>query len=213
MKRANRKAYSGQKYEKGKESEWARSIFHAGSGIAIALIYYLTGITKNWTLVVLGAIALFFLAGDISRQFMPKINHLVRKIFKPVMREYENTKIAASSYYVIGCWLAIFLFAREVACICILFLAIGDTFSKMLRQILKKEKTFYRPLMLISLNFLISFLIAYSLLKTTAQANSILPSFLGALGATAGEMVPKIDNLTIPVLGGILLTAGLYLIG
>jgi len=42
--------------------------------------------------------------------------------------------------------------------------------------------------------------------------NAIVLSFLGALGASAAEMIPKIDNLAIPILSGALMILGLYLL-
>lgn len=198
--------------QKGGESEWKRSLFHIGSGLTIVILYGLTGITKNRALVILGIITLLFLLGDTSRQFVPEINRLVKKVFRNIMRQKERVRLAASSYYLIGCWVTIFTFSKVAACICILFLAIGDTLTKIIRQVSTKQKTPYRTLEAILSNFLTSFLIAWFILKTSGITNPAIPSSLGALGASVGELVPKIDNLTIPLISGILLSAGFYLI-
>lgn len=195
------------------ESEWLRSLFHLGSGITIALLYYLAKVPKNYALIILGAIALFFVVGDIFRHFLPRIDLLAKKIFAHLMREHEKTRIAASSCYVIGCWLTILFFDREIAVICILLLAICDIASKMLRKILKKEKNLHRFLKIVALNFSIGFVITYFMLRAANIGNPFLLSFFGAAGVSTGEMIPKIDNLTIPLFGGILLALGLYFIG
>lgn len=193
-------------------NSWARSLFHISSGLAVVLVYGLTNITRNWTLIILGIIGLFFVLGDISRQFIPVVNRLTNRVFKPLMRQQEKTKLAASSYYVVGCWLSTLTFTRMVACVCILFLVIGDTVAKTLRQIFKEKKLSHQTLKAVSVNLLVSFLIVWLLLKAADVANPALPSFLGALGASIGEAVPKIDNLTIPMFSGILLTVGFYLV-
>jgi len=198
--------------QKGEERELVRSLFHITSGLAIVLIYGLTGITKNWALIILGAITLFFLLGDIFRRFIPQINHLATKVFKTIMRKEERTKLAASSYYIVGCWAAIFAFSRIVACICILHLVVGDTLTKIIRQLPLEQKVSYRILKAVSVNFLTSFLIAWIILRAVDIAQPLFPSLLGAVGAAVGELIPEIDNLTIPLFSGILLTIGLYLV-
>jgi len=180
--------------QKGEERELVRSLFHITSGLAIVLIYGLTGITKNWALIILGAITLFFLLGDIFRRFIPQINHLATKVFKTIMRKEERTKLAASSYYIVGCWAAIFAFSRIVACICILHLVVGDTLTKIIKQ-----RASLCILKTVSVNFLTSFLIAWFVLRAVDIAQPLFPSLLGAVGAAVGELIPEIDNLTIPL--------------
>lgn len=192
--------------------EWARSLFHISTGMTIILIYGLTNISKKWSLVILGAVTLFFVLGDIFRQFIPRVNCLAKKIFKSLMRPKEEKKLAATTYYAIGCWFAIFAFTRLVACVCLLFLVVGDTLTKIVREVPGKKRAYYITLKVILVNFLICFLMAYLILRIVDQPYPLFLSFLGALGASTAELVPKIDNLTIPIFSGALLTLGLYLL-
>lgn len=195
-----------------KKIKWVRSLFHISTGMAIILVYGLTDINTKWSLVILGAIALFFVSGDIFRQFIPRINHLAKKIFKFVMRPEEEKKLAGTTYYVIGCWLAIFIFTRLVACLSLLFLVVGDTLTKVVRETSGKKEVHYITLLKVILaNFLVCFIMAWSIFRITGKPYPLFLSFLGALGASMAELVPQMDNLTIPIFSGALLTLGLYL--
>jgi len=193
---------------KKEKTEWPRTLFHILTGLTIVSIYGLTNISRESSLIILGAVALFFLLGDLFRQFIPRVNRLAHKIFKGIIRQEEKRKIASTTYYVIGCWIAILIFPRLIASIAVLLLVVGDTLAKIIRQ----AKGRYFSLEAISGSFTICFLVAWFIFRVAEIPNAIVVSFLGALGASAAEMIPKIDNLAIPILSGTLMTLGLYLI-
>jgi len=193
---------------KKEKTEWPRTLFHILTGLTIVSIYGLTNISRELSLIILGAVALFFLLGDLFRQFIPRVNRLAHKIFKGIIRQEEKRKIASTTYYVIGCWIAILIFPRLIASIAVLLLVVGDTSAKIIRQ----AKGRYFSLEAISGSFTICFLVAWFIFRVAEIPNAIVVSFLGALGASAAEMIPKIDNLAIPILSGTLMTLGLYLI-
>ena len=103
---------------------------------------------------------------------------------------------------------AILIFPRLIASIAVLLLVVGDTLARIIRQ----AKGRYFALEAISGNFIICFLVTWLILKVAEIPNPIVLSFLGALGASTAEMIPKIDNLAIPILSGTLMTLGLYLL-
>ena len=189
--------------------EWTRALFHTCSGLTVVLVYGLTNIGRGQALVILGAVALFFLLGDVLRQFIPSVNRLARKMFRLIMRPEEKDRIASTTYYVIGCWVAILTFPRVIACISILFLAVSDTLAKMIRH---TRNRYFIPEAILG-NFLVCFSMAWLLFKVTETPGAVLLSFLGALGASLAEMIPKVDNLAIPLFGGVLIGFGIYLIG
>jgi len=193
---------------KKEKTQWPRTLFHILTGLTIVSIYGLTDISRELSLIILGAVALFFLLGDLFRQFIPRVNRIAEKIFKGIIRQEEKTKIASTTYYVVGCWIAILTFPRLIASIAVLLLVVGDTSAKIIRQ----AKGRYFTLEAISGNFIICFLVAWFILKVAEIPNPIVLSLLGALGASAAEMIPKIDNLAIPISSGILMTLGVYFI-
>lgn len=193
---------------KKEKTEWLRTLFHILTGLTIVSIYGLTNISRELSLIILGAVALFFLLGDLFRQFIPRVNRLTEKIFKGIIRQEEKRKMASTTYYVIGCWIAILIFPRLIASIAVLLLVVGDTSAKIIRQ----AKGRYFTLEAISGNFIICFLLAWLIFRVAEIPNAIVLSSLGALGASAAEMIPKIDNLAIPILSGALMSIGFYLI-
>ena len=111
--------------------KWIRLIFHTATGAAIVSIYGLSNIDKSLALIILGIIAIFFVAGDLLRLANSKINNLAQRIFKSLMRVDERNRVAGTTYYVIGCWLSILIFSKLIACVSILFLILGDGAAKL----------------------------------------------------------------------------------
>jgi len=188
------------------KSEWPRVFFHIFSGLAIILCYGLTGISKKQALIIFGGVALFFLLGDILRQFYPGVNRVAKRIFGVLMHSEEGKGLGASTYYVVGCWLTMLMFNKLITCISVLFLICGDAPAKIVGERWGRRRIGRKTLEGSSANFVACFLAALPILKFLGQPNALLASFLGALGATGAEMIPEVDNLTIPLLSGIILT-------
>lgn len=197
---------------KATRTEWPRLIFHTGSGITIVLIYGLTSIGKPAALIILGAIALFFVIGDLLRHHHAATANLARKIFGALMRPEEEKRLGGSTYYVVGCWLAVLAFSRVIACTSVLFLVFGDGAASVVGKGLSQRKPWTKSLARTLTNFTVCFGIGLVIFKMTAQLDPWPVSTMGALGATLGELVPRLDNLTIPILSGLLLTTAVYLI-
>ncbi|MEA1964171.1 MAG: hypothetical protein U9O41_03475 [Candidatus Aerophobetes bacterium] len=189
-----------------KRSEWPRVFFHIFSGLAIILLYGLTGIGKESALIIFGAVTLFFLLGDILRQLYPGVNRIAKRIFGVLMHSKEEKKLGSSTYYVAGCWLTMLMFNRLITCISILFLICGDTPAKIVGEKWGRRRIGRKTLEGSLANLVACLLVGLPILKFLGQPHALLTSFLGALGATGAEMIPKVDNLAIPLLSGIILT-------
>ena len=190
-----------------KKSEWPRVFFHIFSGLTIILLYGLTGISKESALIIFGAVTLFFLLGDILRQFYPAVNRVAKRIFGALMHPAEEEKrLGSSTYYVVGCWLTMFMFSKLITCISILFLICGDAPAKIVGERWGRRRIGRKTLEGSLANFVVCFLVVLPILKFLGQPHALLASLLGALGATGAEMIPKVDNLTIPLFSGIILT-------
>ncbi|MCD6472470.1 hypothetical protein J7K55_05045 [Candidatus Aerophobetes bacterium] len=189
-----------------KKLEWPRVFFHIFSGLAIILLYGLTGIGKELALIIFGAVTLFFLLGDILRQFYPGVNRVVKRIFGILMYPSEEKGLGASTYYVVGCWLTMLMFNKLITCISILFLVCGDIIAKIVGERWGRKRISRKTLEGSLANFVTCFLVVLPILTFLEQPHALLISLLGALAATGAEMVPKVDNLTIPLFSGIILT-------
>jgi dolichol kinase len=197
---------------KATATEWPRLLFHIGSGISIVLIYGLTSISRPSGVLILGMITLFFVIGDFFRQRHAGTSNLARKIFGVLMRPEEAKRLGGTTYYVVGCWVAVLAFSRVIACMAVLFLVFGDSAARMVGKRFSQGKIGTKSLAGTLANFSVCFFIGLAVFKMTLQPHPWLVSSIGALGATLGELIPRVDNLTVPILSGLLLTMGMHLI-
>ncbi len=149
---------------------------------------------------------LFFIFLDILR--------LRGRISYPdyVLRKYEYRDFGGHVYFITGALLATILFSREIAMLSILFLAIGDAVSGLVKRIVSPLAGLVSGLIasIISGSILLSFM--------TRLPHVVLIS--GAITATILDFRPVRmgrryinDNLTIPVVSGIVMSSILYIMG
>lgn len=103
-----------------------RRVFHATNGVLItgAILVF----RPPWVLTV-GALALAAMGAlllDGLRFRVPAINRAFFRTFRPFASPREAVGIASSTWYLVGCLLAVVAFPREVAISAILVLALAD---------------------------------------------------------------------------------------
>lgn len=106
--------------------QWGRKIFHAFNGLFAAWLFYFSGLSTAQIWWVMGTIVAIFFMGEFLRFTNPKINNLVFRVFRPIMREGEKHSLNSATYYIISMATVYFLFPVEVAVLCLMFLALGD---------------------------------------------------------------------------------------
>lgn len=109
-----------------KNIQWMRKIGHAVLGVAVLYLFLYSGLSTIAVWSVTGTFIALALGLEISRHFNPQVNQWVCRVFKPVMRESEKTKINSSMFYIFSMLLVYALFPMPVVSITILFLALGD---------------------------------------------------------------------------------------
>lgn len=128
------------------------------------------------------------------------------------MHPEEEKRLGGSTYYVVGCWLAVLTFNRVIACTSVLFLVFGDGAARMVGKRVSRAKIPAKSLAGALTNFLLCFSIGIVVFKMAVHPHPYFFSSIGAVGATLGELIPGVDNLTIPILSGLLMTMTVYLI-
>lgn len=136
----------------------------------------------------------------------------------PFLRNKEQKKIGAHVFFVIGAFISILIFEKNITIAAILMLAIGDAVSGMAGAVLNVdnpelyEKRMKRPLVMLVM-FVTCLIIGWLALHSLPVAVS------GAIGATIADGVPlRIhsvqidDNLTIPLFAGMLMSFGLMIL-
>ncbi len=115
-----------------------RKIWHASSLLVLVGLYYALGRGKALTPLVL--LVSGFWVWEILRRRSVFCNHLLMKVFSPILRDYEATKVIGSSWAVLGCGVSLGFFPEPVAYMACLFLAVGDPCASTVGFIYGKKK-------------------------------------------------------------------------
>lgn len=181
--------------------ESARKIIHL-VGALIPLLYLILNLTKLEALLILGSLALPYVGADLLRLWWPALNRWFLLLFQAAMRPGEEHRPTGATYYVLACWLTIFMFERTVAVAALLILACADTAASVVGQAVGG----YRIGKTKTLAGTVAFLITACLV--TLPFFSPTTSLAGAFVAAVTECLslPVDDNVTIPLASGISFT-------
>jgi len=200
--------------------ELRRKAIHAAGSLIPVTYYFIDRQTALIGLVIINAVLVTVewlrLTGRIR---LPEI----------LLRPHENNQIAAYIYFQMAALISILMFEKTIAITAILMLALGDTASGLAGALMKRGNVRYfrhkfivKPFPIMVVMFAVCVLIGILLMRLplASDMNSIPFGVYvaGALGATLGDAIPlKIrgrpidDNLLIPLLSGIFMTAALFL--
>ena len=193
--------------------QWRRKIFHLGMGLSFLCLFVYAGLSELALNVLSIAFILFCLNLEILRHHNDGIKRFVNRVFGPIMREHEKTKVTAASHYIISMSVVYFIFPIEVAMLSLLFIAVGDPVAGVIGASFGKIKLKDH----VSLEgFMACFVIcaALSALCVTHLFNTTLGPLLaipfallgGFIGAVAESSFKKVDdNLVIPLVSAPLL--------
>jgi len=188
----------------GLKDEVIRKSIHVGSGIVICFLY--TIFQRD-----LLTIGLLFLLFTI---FFLEVLRFKGMVSVPFLRDREEKKIGGYAFFMLGTFISILLFDKQIAIASILMLAIGDAVAGMALAV-KRGRAYnagdyiraIKPPYVILIMFSVSLLVGYYTLDSLKMAIS------GAVGATIAEGVHlRIhgisidDNLTIPLYSGFLMS-------
>lgn len=185
-------------------SIFLRKIFRL-CGLIFPVMYLFWG--RQVLLGVCGSFLLFFLILEVIRFKYPSFNQKLFSYFSSLLKEKEKEKISGTTLFLIATFITILIFPREIAILSLLYLVIGDTLSALVGFSLGRVKIGEKSLE----GFLACFsgcLIVGLFLKRMGFSFSLLGLFLSSLGVALIEIFPFIDdNLSIPLVGGVLLYA------
>jgi dolichol kinase len=186
------------------KQEIIRKFIHISSGIVISVLY--TFSEKDLLIISLLFTLFIILFLEVLR-FRGMVS-------VPFLRDREKKKVGGHAFFMLGAFISILLFDKQIAIASILMLAIGDAASGLAqavkRRALGREEAYKRgikPPDVILIMLSVSFLVGYYTIDLLTIAIS------GAIGATIADGVQlRIygisidDNLTIPLYSGFLMT-------
>jgi len=193
-------------YKLWNELEMNRRIIHF-SGVIIP-IAYLMGIV-SWKFI---GVILFILSLIVLKLEYVRLYHgFDNIIYDNLTRTYEADSIAGYALYVIGIFLA-WLFYPPIAAISgMLMLSVGDPISGIIGSIEETDETQWWIVIIIFVTC--SFIVLPVTILELGISYGIISAIIGSVGAViVDEFKPRIngqiidDNLTIPLVSGLLIT-------
>ena len=173
-------------------------------GVAIPVLYLV--VQKD--LIILGFVLSFFIIGIIEWLRFRGVVSL------PFLREKERKEIGAYVFFVIGAFISVLIFEKNIAIAAIFMLAIGDTVSALAGAMMsvdnpERYERRMKPPEVMLVMFITSLIIGWLVL------HSLPVAVCGTIGATIADGVPLnvygvplADNLTIPLFAGMLMSFG-----
>ena len=183
--------------------EIIRKTIHLSINSLIPLAYLFLNIPKLWMAVLLGISSVMIVVIDLMRTRNGWISKIFGKLFNGMLRSHElEGKFTGASYVLIGSFISIIIFPKEIAVLALLFTAIGDTAAALYGKKYGKIKIWNKTLEGSIVGLITCFIIALFF----PQIPNII-KFSGAFAAMLIELLPiKIDdNLRIPLFSGIVM--------
>ena len=182
-----------------------RGLFHIGGVLTIAITALF--LPRMALLVSLGLISLASLAVEFLRFRIAAINRAFQSVFRPLLREYEASRLTGASYIFIASFLAFLIFEKDIAVLAICFLAVGDAVAALVGKYMGGTKIIGKSLQGDIACFLSCLAAGFVFYYAGLNISPIMVLF----GATAAAIVqsmplPVNDNITIPLFSGLLMT-------
>lgn len=171
-----------------------RRVFHAASGVTLALAPGALGLDARTTAILLGVGTAVLLAADLFRLRVSSVNRLFFTVFRTLASPREAGAVASSTWYALGATLVWALAPGTPAVAAILVLGLADPAASVVGRTWGRTRL-GKGTRLGSGTF---FVVAFAVLLATAGWPAALPA---ALAAMIAEVTPVglDDNLTIPL--------------
>jgi dolichol kinase len=189
-----------------------RKIWHVATGLA-GLAFYSLGKFDQEEM----AIILFIFSGlaftvELLRLKIDSVNNGVMKVMGPFMRESERGGLTGFPFYALGVSLSMFFFSEEIAILSILFLIFSDPISSFFGILYGRDKILPNKSLQGTLAGFVAcyfvcmlYLIQYEATGVSAIIFALIAGVIGCISELLSGFVD--DNLTIPLISGLGLTA------
>jgi len=175
---------------------------------SLAIVIALWFLPKMALLLSLGSVTFLFLVFELTRLRVSGINRWFISHFGSMLREEEKSGLTTSNYVLLAALVSYIAFGRDIAVLSVAFLAIGDVAAAIVGQRMGRTRLFGKALEGDLACFLSCLAIGFVLYYAGLHGGS-RTIIAGAVGATIGQAVqmPVDDNLTLPLLAGVLMAA------
>lgn len=182
----------------------SRGLFHL-FGVLIIPIAALF-LPRLVLLISLGSVTFLVSILEFVRLKFPGVNRWFILIFKPLLRDEENSRLTGTVYSLAGALISFLIFPRDIAIMTVAFLAVGDPIATIIGKHFGKTRFLGKSLegnLACFLACLIVGFIGYSV----GLEVGLLALLLGAFGAAVAEALPLPlnDNLSLPLVAGLVM--------
>ena len=179
-------------------NEVYRKLLHIAFGLVT--VGYLLFSDRTPILWILGVLAGVAVAGEAMRLRFSIINRLFKLMFGAVVRVEEHTRFTGVTATVVGAFLTVFIFEKNVAVFGLLVMTLADSAAALVGK-----KWGKRPFLEKTVEGSVTFLIIAFLLAMFLPGLPRIGAAAGAVVATVVEVLPSRvnDNLLIPLATGI----------
>jgi glycerol-3-phosphate acyltransferase PlsY len=180
-------------------------LYHLLGGLFFPFLCYYVSKPAAVAILLCMALGVGFL--DASRFIFERIRVFERLYFSwlaPLFRREESQRISGTTYYVAGSAVAVMLYAREIAILALVFLAVGDVAAPVVGGWWGRRSVFGKSiegaigafLACMGAGFLAVFLFQLGLPALTVVTGALAAAVVGHLPLCVN------DNLAIPVISG-----------
>ncbi len=180
--------------------ELFRKAIHLSINSLIPLAYLFLNIPRIWMAILMGIASVVFVIIDFGRTRNGWLSKIFGKLFNGMLRSHElDGKLTGASYVLIGSFISITFFPKEIAVLALLFTAIGDTAAALYGRKFGKLRFWNK-----TLEGSIAGLIACIIITLFFPQIPNIIKFSGAFAAMFIELLPINidDNLRIPLFSG-----------
>lgn len=182
------------------QQELFRKAIHVFTNSLIPLAYLFFNIPRIWMAILMGTASVVFVIIDFGRTRNGWLSKIFGKLFNGMLRSHElDGKLTGASYVLIGSFLSVVIFPKEIAVLALLFTAIGDTAAALYGRKFGKLRIWNK-----TLEGSIAGLIACIIITLFFPQVPNIIKFSGAFAAMFIELLPTNidDNLRIPLFSG-----------
>jgi len=193
--------------------ELKRKIIHL-IGLLIPICYYFFRERDPIAIIILLSLTAIYFFLELLRLTNKRAQRYFLTHFSSLLRTHEKQKITGTGYYLLSGLLSVSLFKKELAIACLSFLVLGDMFAAIIGTRFGHKKIIAGKSLEGSLAcFIVCLVIGLFIAWLFPNYLNLKIIAIGAFVATIVELLPLglDDNLTIPLISGLVMEISIYI--
>jgi diacylglycerol kinase (CTP) len=194
-----------------------RKLWHFAGVMLIAYLYQ--RFSHSTAIQIMALTSALFIVFDLLRKQVVSINQIIVSLMSPIMRENERHSFAGTTYLLLGVFIVMLVFPKQVVLLTLLLLGTADPIASYVGIKYGTDRIFSKKTLQGSVAaFLVCTIISilYYYFTNAMTERILIVGLLTGVVGTLSELIPikKIDdNLTFPILSSIGIWGIYYLFG